>query len=192
MDDFREPFTYNITDLKSSKDNPTCGHEITTEYSSFCFMLNLFSKAETNREYSLPIPPMVPKMSGVKLPCSTSKIISLYSRVFFFLLLTKHLRYRLVFIGLRVNARNSYVKNSVCPLLQKSLAFISKRVPFSVLETWYWNFSVVTGSKQISTFMQTLSSNAVKKSRMLLCLTKPPFLQDRVCIELFSTSRIRW
>ena len=64
-------------------------------------------------------------------------------------------------------------KNAVCPCLQKSLVFISKRALTSVLEVRYWNFQSsqvvdVTHSQHLCKPYQV--TNAVKKSCMLLCL----------------------
>ena len=103
----REPLTHKITDRKISRDNHTRNHEITTAYSSFCFTLSFLANSETNLEHSSPIPPFVPKTSGVKLPCSTSRTLSLYSRFF---ACSCCLNIVDVLIGRRVNMRNSYIK----------------------------------------------------------------------------------
>ena len=76
----RDPLTHKMTDLRISKDILIRSHDITTEYSSFCFSDNLLAKAVTNFLHSSPIPPFVPKMRGVKLPCSISNTRWLYSR----------------------------------------------------------------------------------------------------------------
>ena len=78
----RDPLTHKITDLRISKDILIRNHDMTAEYSSFCFSDNLLAKAVTNFLHSSPIPPFVPKMRRVKLPCSISNTRWLYSRFF--------------------------------------------------------------------------------------------------------------
>ena len=128
----REPLTHKITDRKISRDNRTRNHEITTEYSSFCLTLSLLANSETNLEHCSPIPPFVPKTSGVKLPCWTSRILSLYSR---FLACSCFLNIVDVFLFWLEGVLTCVIltsKNAVCPRLQKSPAFTSKRAPSSV------------------------------------------------------------
>ena len=141
----REPLAHKIKDRKISRDNPTRNHEITTAYSSFCFTLSLLANSETNLEHSSPIPPLVPKTSGVKLSCSTSRTLSLYSSCFFSLfVLSKYRLCVLVLIGRRVNMCNSYIKKCC---LSTPPAFTSKRAPSSEFAVRYWNLSFMTGNK---------------------------------------------
>ena len=56
----------------------------TVEYDSFCLMASLFARRLMNCSHSPPMPPFVPMIKGVNVPCSISKTLCVYSRFFAF------------------------------------------------------------------------------------------------------------
>ena len=118
----RDPLTHNITDLRISKDILIRSHDIPTEYSSFCFSDNLLAKAVTNFLHSSPIPPFVPKMRGVKLPCSISNTRWLYSRFFAASCWWNISVVFLVKLDCELTCVTRISKNDVWPRLQKPFA----------------------------------------------------------------------
>ena len=155
-------------------------HDITTEYSAFCFILKFVCQRRNKLRTFLAHTFVDSKNKWDKTPCSTFDCSTFYCSTFycstfycstfycstfycstfycstfycstfycstfycstFYCSCWLHIFICcLIFIGLRVNERNSISKNAVCPRLQKSLAFISKCTPSSMLEVWYWNF----------------------------------------------------
>ncbi len=141
-----------------------------------------------NRWHSSPIPPLVQKNSGVKVPCSISRTRWRYSLFFASLC---DLKMADVFLVIWLRALTCVVrisKNAVCPLCQNPLALMSSRDSSFVFADFNIIRSPVTGIRwgSASTSLHTLSSKCVKRSLMLSWrwCTKPPFWQDKACVTL--------
>ena len=77
-----EPLTHSRADLRISKESLILNHVLTMEYKSFCLMASLFARRLISCSHYLPMPPFVPIISGVNVPCSISNTLCYIHRFF--------------------------------------------------------------------------------------------------------------
>ena len=148
------------------------------------------AKCLRKMRHFFPIPPLVPKTSGVKELFFTSTILSRY---FLFFSFSCDLKISIVALvpcegALTCVTRTS--KNVVCPVSQKSLALMSSLASSSVDVVCNLNtsLSIFVSCGSTSTLLHTLVSDPARRFRSLSCLAdmKPPFLQHRA----WSTEKV--
>ena len=99
-------------------------HVMTVPYVSPFFSESLYPRGVKNRLHSSPKPPFVPKINGVKEPCSTSKTRSKYSR-FFSCSCLRNICFVVWFLeDLEFTCVTLTSKNAVSPFLQKPFALM--------------------------------------------------------------------
>ena len=147
------------------------------------FLESLSAKCFKNIWHSTPIPPFVPKISGVKVPISTSNI-----RCWYFLFLSFSCSLNIVDVGLfwlhlELTCVTRTSKNAVTPRDQNLPAFISNLASGLVMAVLRSNRSLSSGWRcgSASTFLHTLLVSVVSRSRIpsYLWATNPPFLHKR-------------
>ena len=119
-----EPLILVWTDLRISNDKRVLSHVITTAYGSPSFLESLSAKCFKNIWHSTPIPPFVPKTSGVKVPISTSNIRCWYFLFFSFSCSLNIVDVGLFWLHLELTCVTRTSKNAVTPCDQNPPAFI--------------------------------------------------------------------
>ena len=167
-----EPLAQSNAERTISKDILTCNQVTTVSYLLFCFSASIPASFETNCAHSTPIPPFVPKTRGVNDPCSTSRILCIYSRFLAFSCERKVWAVFRFLLESEFTCVTRMSKNAVCPLLQKPLALMS-----SLASSWTFadlrvkcSFSRDMSDDSTSTSTHTLSISDVNRSRRLSCL----------------------
>ena len=126
---------------------------------------------------SIPIPPFVPKTSGVNWPFSISKTLCKYAGFFSFVFLWISVMFPCSGYLRSLYASHGHKKMHLLPD-QKLSSNLASKFEFSDRKS-RCSLSSVSRCGSDSTFLHTLASRVVRRSRLpsYLCVTNPLFLQ---------------